>query len=524
MSTQFNFDTSPFSFSNSLEPSNPFLGEFDVLQESDFGTPSFGQDEFLAGLGLGTGAAFASQTGRLPTPAPTPKPSPFAQRVAANDLLRNTSRLGGATAFASRFFPAAGAFTAGYGIGTALDESFGGAISDKVAGFITDLMGLDINLPALNEDINLPALNEEELQLAFGGFGLPNTFRNTSAGAMPDEDAQDINPITLQSLGLESGPQEVLRTGEVPIPEEVIAEFSPASNLFSLESAAEVNPLLRSVDLESFAPTVEDSILPPQTLSQFIRYEDDPSQRTEQFVDAQGRLRRRLTPEALALQGFAPGSEVLAPEFADFEQASIDRQDRIGLRDFLPGETPVQRDTRLANARTQGSNNVPLDVIEAINTPANRRTREQIKRLSQWEASEQGKAMGGVAGLVRERTQFEPRIVEIDGQRLIQLSPNYYQPVRPEPKEGEKFEPRVIENNGFVYFEEEANKFKRQPSSDFEQVQDMINRAKQLGITMNSDGVGLYTEEQEKNIQRVMAQYSVSRIEAINEMRKQGYL
>ena len=41
---------------------------------------------------------------------------------------------------------------------------------------------------------------------------------------------------------------------------------------------------------------------------------------------------------------------------------------------------------------------------------------------------------------------------------------------------------------------------------------------------MNSDGVGLYTEKQEENIQRVMAKHSVSRTEAINEMRQQGFL
>ena len=58
-------------------------------------------------------------------------------------------------------------------------------------------------------------------------------------------------------------------------------------------------------------------------LSQFLRYEDDPSQRTEQFVDDQGRLRRRLTVDAATLQGFSPEriaqDRPLAPEFAQAE-------------------------------------------------------------------------------------------------------------------------------------------------------------------------------------------------------------
>ena len=41
---------------------------------------------------------------------------------------------------------------------------------------------------------------------------------------------------------------------------------------------------------------------PAQTLSQFMRYEDAPEQRTEQFLDEQGRLRFRPTQEALRLQ------------------------------------------------------------------------------------------------------------------------------------------------------------------------------------------------------------------------------
>ena len=108
-----------------------------------------------------------------------------------------------------------------------------------------------------------------------------------------------------------------------------------------------------------------------QTLSQFMRNEDAPEQRTEQFVDPQGRLRRRLTPEASALQGFAPGVQPLAPEYTDFERESLARQirsggtgsfagdsaalqARIAERDRLPGETQTERDTRIARSRTTG--------------------------------------------------------------------------------------------------------------------------------------------------------------------------
>ena len=95
--------------------------------------------------------------------------------------------------------------------------------------------------------------------------------------------------------------------------------------------------------------------MPGQTLSQFMRYEDAPEQRTEQFVDPQGRLRRRLTPQASALQELAPGVQPLAPEYAGFEQASIDLQNRLRDEQRQPGETQAQRDTRVAQSRTQSS-------------------------------------------------------------------------------------------------------------------------------------------------------------------------
>tara|TARA_R110002020_G_scaffold328255_2_gene544214 strand:+ start:1862 stop:3277 length:1416 start_codon:yes stop_codon:yes gene_type:complete len=471
MATQFDFNSSPFSFSDSSGPSNPFLEEVPILGlqdfetpsfgQSEFGTPSFGQDQFSFGQNV-----------------------PVVSRDNEPGFLYNT------------FVNAP----------VELDRratNFMGDLLKNIGAGYNDLIGSAIRNFAGEEEMGY---TPEPFLKTF-----TDTFDITRPGG--EKFFPDAQPVENQF------PQQV-NQDFVPS-NEMIDEFSPASNLFSLDNAMQVNPMMQEQDLESFA---SPSQIPEQTLSQFMRNEDDPSQRTEQFVDAQGRLRRKLTPEASALQGFAPDSVILAPEYAGFEQAADDRFDRLMERDPLPGETAVQRDIRLANAETAGSDNVPLDVIEAINTPSNRRSPAQIKRISQWESSEQGKAMGGVSGLVQERTQFEPRVVEIEGQRLIQLSPTYYQPIRPEPTEEEKFEPRVLENNGFVYFEESANNFKRQPSSDFEKVQDMIDRSEQLGITMKADGVGLYTEEQEADIQRVMSQHSVSRIEAINEMRKQKYL
>jgi hypothetical protein len=56
---------------------------------------------------------------------------------------------------------------------------------------------------------------------------------------------------------------------------------------------------------------------------------------------------------------------------------------------------------------------------------------------------------------------FEPKEIEIGGQKYIQLAPNYIQPV---PKEETPFEPRTREIGGVTYVEESPGRFKPLPS------------------------------------------------------------
>ena len=243
---------------------------------------------------------------------------------------------------------------------------------------------------------------------------------------------------------------------------------------------------------EATAPSLD------QTLSQFMRNEDAPEQRTEQFVDPQGRLRRRLTPEASALQGFAPGVQPLAPEYTDFERESLARQQRIGgtgsfagdsaarearlrANERQPGESQAAADTRVAQSRTTGGQTEGLSFDDArrraegqlaargvrnpsasdINSLARAIQAAEPERLAELET----KRAKDAADLrdAEAKKDFKPQVVEIGGQKLIQLSPNYYQPVRPEPTAEEPFEPRVLEEGGFTYYEVAPNRFERQP-------------------------------------------------------------
>jgi len=127
----------------------------------------------------------------------------------------------------------------------------------------------------------------------------------------------------------------------------------------------------------------EATVSPPaQTLSQFMRYEDSPEQRTEQFVDEQGRMRFRPTQEALQLQAQGAVAQPPVDALSSFEQDSLSRQQRIGgtgsfegdsearearvrANERQPGESQSAADTRAAQSRTTGGQTQGLSFDDA---------------------------------------------------------------------------------------------------------------------------------------------------------------
>ena len=197
---------------------------------------------------------------------------------------------------------------------------------------------------------------------------------------------------------------------------------------------------------------------PGQTLSQFMRYEDNPANRTEQFLDPQGRLRLRLTQEAARLRGEPVGSQPLADRYQSYEDDVADREARLRANERQPGETQTERDTRIAQSRTTGGQTSGMSFDDARIEARGRLAGRGIKDPSVSQVNDLARSIqrGPVS-------QFQPKVVEVGGQKLIQLAPEYFQPVR-ELKPDEKFEPRVIEHDGVVYFEESLNNFKPMPS------------------------------------------------------------
>jgi hypothetical protein len=270
-----------------------------------------------------------------------------------------------------------------------------------------------------------------------------------------DEMASRQDQLVKEFLANESNvnPSEILPpavTGRDPNRPTITGPFSGPVDPFAPPPA----PFpVTSVDASRTSTPLAD-----QTISQFMRYEDNPANRTEQFLDPQGRLRLRLTEESARLRGEPIGSQPLAPQYQSYEADAADREERLGanLRQF--GENQSAADTRAAQSRTTGGQTEGISFDDARIQARGQLASKGIKDPSVSQINDLARSIqAGPA------SQFQPKVVEVGGQKLIQLAPEYFQPVR-ELKPNEKFEPRVIENNGVVYFEESLNNFKPMPS------------------------------------------------------------
>ena len=250
-----------------------------------------------------------------------------------------------------------------------------------------------------------------------------------------------------------------IRSGEALTQEEINAANTLAKNMgttFDPETGYSRDPFLSSEASRTSTP------LPGQTLSQFMRYEDSPSQRTEQFVDPQGRLRRRLTPQASALQGFSPGEQPLAPQYEGFEQASAISEQGIRDRAIREGESQSDRDSRIAQERTQGSTTDDGSIsFEDARKQVARKQGERVSsyndRIRAYMAQEKDRNVQRRLDEARIRAQeastardeskigFEPRIVEVEGERTLELSPGYFQRLQKDTPEKTGLQ-KTIEN------------------------------------------------------------------------------
>jgi hypothetical protein len=199
------------------------------------------------------------------------------------------------------------------------------------------------------------------------GAGVPTMEENVAGMMSSTPGTAPVLPEGVQPGSPQANFLSRQASGQQMTPEQVTQAQEFAGSIgttFDPQTGYSRDPFLQSqgqqAQEEAQRQTSLTGPLPGQSLSQFMRYEDQPIQRTEQFVEpGTGRLRRRSTEAAVDLMrqdGFdiPQGVRPLAPELAGFEQDAGIREQRLrdqaALRERFPGGVPVS--SRLAAMQT----------------------------------------------------------------------------------------------------------------------------------------------------------------------------
>ena len=415
--SRFNVEPSSFSLPAGMDMNqaaimNPMMQPVPIFGQQSFSAPrpapapeeeeerSFGES-LLAGLTfLGT----ALTRGPRQIVPSSGRPIKPAVRLPQLALPGPTA----AAAGASRLGPIGAALGGGYLVGTGLDQvsqyipGMGGdKFSDKLAGGISNLMGMDVDKDAFTNAGTLAELAE--------------------MSAPADRDRDPIR-ATYQ-LGPDYGNETIMEreSGEIFVPSaSQLDAFMDGMEAMSQPTATGIGfggsegvafgggqpPMTqaetRAMLQERFgAPTISAILDLPSGQGMGMR------------TDAQGRM-------------ISPGDDRTA-----FDQASQDRIDRINLRDLRPGETLQERDTRIADSRTE-SEDTATDTdrdmtFEEARKFVPRRQRETVKSYNERIRAFQAQQNSTLNKLKEEYEQYRVSGQNINNARLTALAAKYQQ-------------------------------------------------------------------------------------------------
>ena len=311
----------------------------DMLNQPDYETPAQEEEEersfresLLAGLTF-LGTALTRGSGGSLAPTGQIVPSFIRPMINVTGSVPQLSLPGPTAATAgaaglSRFGPYGMALGGGYLAGTAINEGSqyipgmgGDRFSDKLASGIINLMGMDVDQPAFT--------NEELAEMS----------------APADRDRDPIRATYQLGPDYNNEFIQERESGEI---------FSPsASQLETFMDAMEAmsQPTATGIGFGGSEGVAFGGGQPPMTQNEtramlqkrfgaptISAIQNLPSgQGMGMMTDAQGRM-------------ISPGDDRTA-----FDQASLDRLARLEQRDVRPGETQTERDTRIADSRTEGT-------------------------------------------------------------------------------------------------------------------------------------------------------------------------
>ena len=383
------------SISNQTRQTRRLNQRFDnepVLEEEG---SSFG-DNLLAGLAfLGTALTRGSGGSLAPTGQIVPSFSRPMINVTGSVPQLSLPGSTATAAGASRLGPIGAALGGGYLVGTGLDRIFG--LSDKLAGGISNLMGMDVDKDAFTNAGTLAELAEMSAPADRGRDPIRATYQlgpdYGNETVMERESGEIFVPSASQLEafmdGLEAGSQPTA-TG--------IGLGGSEGVVFGGGQPPMTQAETRAMLQERFgAPTISAILNLPSGQGMGMR------------TDAQGRM-------------ISPGDDRTA-----FDDASQDRIDRINLRDLRPGETLQERDTRIAASRTEGADRGREMTFEEARKFVPRGQREKVKAYNERVRAFQAQQNSTLNELKEEYEEYRVEGRRINNERLQAYIANYEQ-------------------------------------------------------------------------------------------------
>jgi hypothetical protein len=289
-----------------------------------------------------------------------------------------------------------------------VEQMTGQGISSRIGEGLGGLIG-----SAIYGDTSQPAFTQEEL-----------------AQMQTYEQAQGLPPIQLEALERLSPQPEATFT----LPSGEVRSIMPGQDVASAFGRESGRPMTFQVDGGEVTVPSAEAI---QTMN--LGEQAAARQAQQEFLasPAASEMSNRMLRSVMYNDPYAQASaERVARMEAkpDFMRAVSDRE-RRGT-----GEMSRSEATRMAEA--QGYKG------------------QQARNVADGYITRQRQGLDPMTGKEVE-APFEPKEIEISGQKYIQLAPNYIQPV---PKEETPFEPRTREIGGVTYVEESPGRFKPLPS------------------------------------------------------------
>ena len=242
----------------------------------------------------------------------------------------------------------------------------------------------------------------------------------------------------------------------------------------------------------------------PATLNQAITNNPNAVMAT----DAQGRIRSFASPQAV--------QQNLTNAQTSFDQASRDRLTRLEQRDVRPGETITERDTRIADSRTEGSDRGGEMSFEEARKFVPKGQKETAKSYNERVKSFRAQQNSTINKLKEEYEQYRVQGQVLNNQRTNALIANYQQ-TQPEKYKQVFATAQEMLKDGILKDQTQMAMYVIDTMGG--KSSDIFDPSVEFYRGGDDGGAQTYTQEQEVRIERFMKANGLGREDALRELR-----